>query len=114
MKKLMLVLFALAFVSSASLALDDKPKATKMSGWVSDEKCGAKDIDNADCSKKCAEAGSKLVFVSEKDNSIIPVDNQDALKGHEGNHVTVTGKMDNGTLHVEKLAILKQSNQIKK
>jgi hypothetical protein len=109
MKKFLLVLCAIAFVASASQAKDSKPKETKMSGWVSDDKCGAKDIDNADCVKKCAEAGSKLVFVSEKDKSIINVDNQDALKGHEGHHVSVTGKLDNGTLHVDKVAMLKQS-----
>jgi hypothetical protein len=114
MKKLMLVLFALTFVTSISFAKDKAPKSTKMSGWVSDEKCGAKDIDNADCAKKCAESGSKLVFVSEKDKSILNVDNQDALKGHEGHHVSVTGKLDNGTLHVDKVSMLKESDEKKK
>ena len=115
MKKLLLVAFALTFFASTlSLAKDKAPKETKMSGWVSDEKCGAKDIDNADCAKKCAEAGSKLVFVSEKDKSVINVDNQDALKGHEGHHVKVTGKLDNGTLHVDNVAMLKQGGGEKK
>ena len=49
MKKFLFLVLALAFVSSVSIAKDKAPKATKMSGWVSDEKCGAKDIDNADC-----------------------------------------------------------------
>ena len=93
MKKLLLVVFALAFVTS-TMSL-------------------AKDIDNAACAKKCAEAGSKLVFVSEKDKSVINVDNQDALKGHEGHHVSVTGKLDNGTLHVDNVAMLNQSDDKK-
>src|SRR5207245_3685746 len=115
MKKLLLVVFALTFfASTVSVAKDKAPKATKMSGWVSDEKCGVKDIDNADCAKKCAEGGSKLVFVSEKDKSVINVDNQDALKGHEGHHVSVTGTVDNGTLHVNKVAMLKQSDDKQK
>jgi hypothetical protein len=84
------------------------PKVEKMNGWVSDEKCGTKDIQNADCAKKCSEAGSKLVFVAEKDKRIIDVDNQDALKGHEGHHVSVSGKLDNGTLHIDKVAMLAQ------
>jgi hypothetical protein len=109
MKKIALMLLAAAFLTSTSAISFAAPKSTKMSGWVSDEKCGAKDIDNADCAKKCAEAGSKLVFVSEKDKSVINVDNQDALKGHEGHHVSVTGTMDNGTLHVTKVAMLKQA-----
>ena len=109
MKKIALMLLAAAFLTSTSAVTFAAPKSTKMNGWVSDEKCGAKDIDNADCAKKCAEAGSKLVFVSEKDKSVINVDNQDALKGHEGHHVSVTGTMDNGTLHVTKVAMLKQA-----
>ena len=114
MKKLLLVILAFAFLTSVSVAKDSKPKATKMSGWVSDEKCGVKDIDNADCAKKCAEAGSKLVFVSEKDKSVLNVDNQDALKGHEGHHVSVTGSVDNGTLHVDKVSMLKATGDTKK
>jgi hypothetical protein len=110
MKKFLLVMFAIAFLTSVSIAKDSKsPKATKLSGWVSDEKCGAKDIDNPDCVKKCAEGGSKLVFVSEKDKNVLNVDNQDALKGHEGHHVSVTGTVTNGTLHVDKVAMLKTS-----
>ena len=106
-------MLALAFVASFSAFSVAKDKAaggksTTLTGWVSDEKCGAKDVDNADCAKKCAEAGSKLVFVSEKDKSVINVDNQDALKGHEGHHVKVTGKLDNGTLHVDKVSMLGQ------
>ena len=113
MKKFLLALCAIAFIGAVSQAQDSKPKETKMAGWVSDEKCGVKDIDNADCVKKCAEGGSKLVFVSEKDKSVINVDNQDALKGHEGHHVSVVGKLDNGTLHVDKVAMLKQSGDAK-
>jgi hypothetical protein len=114
MKKFLLVIFAIAFATSMATAKDSKPKTVKMSGWVSNEKCGAKDIDNAACTKKCSEAGSKLVFVSEKDKSVINVDNDEALKGHEGHHVSVTGKMDGGSLHVENVAMLKQSDDTKK
>jgi hypothetical protein len=114
MKKFLLVIFAVAFATSMATAKDSKPKTVKMSGWVSNEKCGAKDIDNAACSKKCTGAGSKLVFVSEKDKSVINVDNDDALKGHEGHHVSVTGKMDGSSLHVENVAMLKQSDDAKK
>src|SRR5215469_7328700 len=109
MKKIALMLLAAAFLTSTSAVSFAAPKSTKMNGWVSDEKCGAKDIDNADCAKKCAESGSKLVFVSEKDKSVLNVDNQDALKGHEGHHVSVTGTVENGTLHVTKVSMLKQA-----
>lgn len=113
MKKIALTLLAFAFIASMSFAKDAKaPKAKteKINGWVSDSKCAAKgaNAEHADCAKKCAAAGEKLVVVSDKDHSIINVDNQDALKGHEGHHVRVTGTMDNGNLHVSKVDMLKQ------
>lgn len=116
MKKLALLVLAVAFLASYSVAKDKASgaKAEKISGWVSDEKCGAKDIHNADCTKKCAEAGSKLVVVSDKGHKIYNVDNEDQLKGHEGHHVRVTGEDNNGTLHVDKVEMLKQDTSDKK
>src|ERR1051326_661203 len=112
MKKLGLLLLAIAFLASFSIAKDKAagPKATTVSGWITDENCAAKkdaDLSNADCAKKCEEKGAKLVVVSDKDHAVLNVDNQDALKGHEGHHVKVTGKLDNGTLHVDKVDMLK-------
>ncbi|HKE32341.1 MAG TPA: hypothetical protein VKD65_11500 [Candidatus Angelobacter sp.] len=119
MKKIGLTLFALTFLVSVSMAKDKASgaKATKISGWVTDANCAAKkdaDLSNADCAKKCAEKGVKLVVVSDKDHSVLNVDNQDTLKGHEGHHVQVTGKLDNDTLHVDKVAMLKGGNKGKK
>jgi len=119
MKKIGLILIALAFLVSVSIAKDNasSSKATKISGWVTDANCAAKkdaDLSNADCAKKCAEKGVKLVVVSDKDHAVLNVDNQDALKGHEGHHVRVTGKVDNDTLHVDKVAMLKGGDTGKK
>jgi hypothetical protein len=36
------------------------------------------------------------------------LDNPDATKGHEGDHVNVTGTVKNGVLHIDKLATAKQ------
>jgi hypothetical protein len=72
-------------------------KAT-IDALISDEKCGAN--VNAECSKKCQEQGVKLVVVNTKDKSIMPVANQDSLKGLAGQHVTVTGTVKDGILTV--------------
>lgn len=107
MKKMSLILLAIAFVCVTSLSLaEDKA----MNGWITDAKCAAKggDLSNADCAKKCAAAGEKLVFVTDTDKKVIGVDNQDALKGHEGHHVAVTGKVENGSLHVDKVSMLQE------
>ena len=75
-----------------------------LDGWVSDAKCGAK--INADCAKKCADAGQPLVIVT-SDKKVVPVANSDALKAHAGHHVTVTGTMADGKLTVTKVEMAK-------
>lgn len=111
MKKVALTLVAFAFLASVSLVSLAEDKASgAMNGWITDAKCAAKggDLSNADCAKKCAEKGEKLVFVSDSDKKVLNVDNQEALKGHEGHHVSVTGKVDNGSLHVDKVSMLEE------
>ncbi|HYA97179.1 MAG TPA: hypothetical protein VEH49_03720 [Methylomirabilota bacterium] len=78
-------------------------QATKVQGWITDGKCAAKggDLSNAACAKKCAAAGEKLVLVADKDKKIYTVENQDAVKGHEGHHVVVAGQVKGDTIHVE-------------
>src|SRR5207253_5098740 len=59
------------------------PKLMTLRGWVSDEKCGAKGANAkaAECTKKCAENGEKLVFVNDKDKKVWNVKNPEDLKG---------------------------------
>lgn len=113
MKKLALAVLAVALMASMSLAKGKDAAATakkeKISGWINDAKCGAK--LNADCAKKCAEAGEKLVVVSDKDHKVYAVENQDAVKDHVGHHVKVTATDNNGTLHVDKVDMLKNQGQ---
>jgi hypothetical protein len=80
-------------------------------GWISDSKCGVKgaNASHEACAKKCVGAGEKPVFVSDKDQKVMQVDNPDALQEHIGHHVQVTGTMDsNGSLHVDKVKMLSQ------
>jgi pyrimidine deaminase RibD-like protein len=99
MKRAVSVLIALAFFAAIALT---QAKAPGMTGYVTDAMCAKSgDLSNAECAKKCAKQGVALVFVSDQDKKIMSVDNQDALKGHEGQHVMVSGKVDNGALHVD-------------
>jgi hypothetical protein len=112
MKKIALTLLAVACLATLSLAKDDaKAKKETISGWVTDAKCAAKGNHDTDCAKKCAEAGEKLVVLNEKDNSVVQVHNQDALKGHEGHHVKVTGSQTADGFHVDKVAMLKDQGK---
>jgi hypothetical protein len=51
-------------------------------------------------------AGEKMVIVTDGDSKVLAVDNQDALKGHEGHHVTVTGTVSKDTMHVASVKMM--------
>ncbi len=110
MKKLLAICFALSllFLMVAVVSADDMGKSQTVKGWVSDSKCGAKGANAGAeaCTKKCIAAGASAVVVTDGDNKVLTVDNQDALKGHEGHHVAVTGEIKGDTIHVESVKML--------
>src|SRR5215470_18517912 len=107
MRKLLCTLFAITLVcvmAVPSFAGD----AQTVNGWVSDSKCGAKGANAgaAECTKKCLEAGASPVVVTDAGQQILTVDNPDAVKGHEGHHVAVTGHVKGDSIHVESVKML--------
>jgi len=102
MKRVLAIVAGIALLSSMALAA-----SSTMTGYIVDEKCGAKGAHAGaeGCAKKCAEMGEKMVFVGDADKSVLKLDNPDAVKGHEGHHVTVTGTVKDGTLHIDELAM---------
>ncbi|MBI3474427.1 MAG: hypothetical protein HY010_01750 [Acidobacteria bacterium] len=107
MRKFLFVLAALALVSmlaTASFAGD----SSTVNGWISDSKCGVKGAHEgaAECTKKCLEGGASMVVVTDKDQKVLTVKNPDALKGHEGHHVAVTGKVEGDSIQVESAKML--------
>jgi hypothetical protein len=71
-------------------------------GWITDSKCGAKGANAGSeaCTKKCLDEGGKMVVVTDNDQKILLVENPDALKGHEGHHVVVSGRVSGDSIHV--------------
>ncbi len=107
MRKFLFAIAALALVSllaTASFASD----ATTVNGWITDSKCGVKGAHEgaAECTKKCLDGGASMVVVTDKDQKVLTVKNPEALKGHEGHHVAVTGHVDGDTIHVESAKML--------
>ena len=99
------ILAIAAMVAMFALAASAAGKKGTWNGWVGDEKCGAG--VKADCVKKCLDAGEKMVFVTDEDRKVIPVANPEALKDHIGHHIQVTGTLDNDTLTVASVNMLK-------
>jgi len=93
----------------ALLVVGVMAKNQRWTGYVSDAKCGAK-VDAA-CAKKCIDAGEKIVFVNDGDQSVVPVANPDALKAFAGQHVLVEGKIENNTLTVSKVTAYEAKKQ---
>jgi hypothetical protein len=109
MKKVLIVL-SVVLVLSLTASAASKGSWT---GWITDEKCGAKDANEAKsgCAKACIGKGSKAVFVSDKDGAVLAVTNQDAVKEHAGEHVKVNGSVDEDakSITVEKVSMVKAS-----
>jgi hypothetical protein len=109
MKKVLLTCLAACFVLALSAAaFDDMGKSTTVNGWIVDDKCAAKGANAGAeaCTKKCLAAGAKMVVVTDGDNKVFQVSNPDALKGHEGHHVAVTGTVTNDSIKVGSIKML--------
>jgi hypothetical protein len=106
-------LIGLYVISMTALAV---AADTSWAGWISDSKCGAKGANaaHAQCAQKCIGMGEKPVLVTDKDMKVVNIANPDAVKGHEGHHVSVTGTMNSdGSLQVAKVTMLKDQGSAK-
>jgi hypothetical protein len=107
MKKILissLAVSALFFVVAIASAADQ----STVNGYVSDSMCGAKGANSshAACMTKCMGKGAKAVVVTDGDQKVMNVDNPDALKGHDGHHVAVTGTVTGDSIHVDSVKML--------
>lgn len=119
MKKVLAMLMMLSIIPVSALA-------EKLTGYVSDEQCATSSAKAAkatdwinpkvfeSCAQKCVKKGSSIVFVTE-DNKVLKLDADSTQKAseHLGHRVSVTGKVDNGTLKIEKIASIKMEAQSK-
>src|SRR5271154_5958777 len=106
MKKVLMSCAAvLVFMVVMASAAD---KTATVNGYVSDSMCGAKgaSASHAACMTKCMGKGATAVIVTDGDSKVVNVDNPDALKGHEGHHVSVTGAMTGDSIHVDSVKML--------
>jgi hypothetical protein len=103
MKKTSLFTVALMLLLQVAIPASAKSKSITVTGWVSDENCGALHTKpgGQDCVLKCLRGGAhvghpewkpqRMVFVTDEGQKIWVVVNPKALKGFEGKHVTITG-----------------------
>ena len=99
--KLFVVVLALSTVPAMAADMS----AAKVNGYISDSMCGAKhngSAPDAACVKKCVGGGAKPVFVDDAKKEVYTIDDPDSVKGHEGHHVSVIGKVNEAdkTIHI--------------
>ena len=89
-------------IATLALGLAATGLAAEYKGFVEDQNCASKPAmkDNAACAKKCIGGGSPAVLVSE-DGTVYKIANQDKIKDHAGEKVTVTGDVKDGTLTIQ-------------
>jgi len=99
MKKLMTICFALALLTVGVASAQDTMQNDNM---------------KADASKKAVQVTGKIsddgkTFVSDTDSKSWTITNPDAVKGHEGHHVTLTAHVyaDKNEVHVMSLKMAK-------
>jgi len=94
----------LLMLAAAMLAFGCLSWAKVYTGTVSDAMCGANHggKDAVACTKECEAAGSKLVVVA--DGKVYNTDQQDMLKGHEGETVKITGTVNGDTMAITHVA----------
>ena len=91
-------------MASVSFAGD----AQTVNGWVSDSKCGVKGASAVRrlAQRSASQPARTPVVVTDTDQKVLAVDNPDALKGHDGHHVAVTGHIDGDKIHVDSVKML--------
>jgi hypothetical protein len=92
MKKL-LVVFGMAAISAM---------AADVTGYIVDKNCASKKemLGNEACAKSCIGKGAAAVLATE-DGKIYAITNQDKVKEHAGQKVTVTGKLEGNAITVD-------------
>ncbi len=107
MKRTIALLACLAILSLvvAPIAAAAAGTAGSWNGWITDDKCGAKDANAgaAACVAKCNDQGSKLVLYNNADKKLYKLDKQDVAKGHIGHEVTVKGTATGSSIAVDSI-----------
>lgn len=95
------LMISLALLVSFPALAGEDGKQVKLTGWITDEWCGAKNAnaEGKQCALDCAKKGSALVLYS--DGKTYKLSDQKAALEHVGVEVTVSGSLaEDGTVKV--------------
>lgn len=110
-EKLILAMAVLAvpLLTGPHAAKVDKRQQTVV-GYIGDSMCGLRhgkaverDSLQRQCTLQCVQEGSKFVLSDPAARRVYQLDDQVAPRPFAGTRVTVTGRIDGDTIHVEKI-----------
>jgi hypothetical protein len=103
MKKLLVCLLAISVLLSVAAVAQDN-----MGGTEKKEKAAAAPLKTLKGTIKAD--GDKYTFVSDKDQKSWDIMNPEAVKGHEGHHVSLSAHVyaDKGQIHVMNVTMMKE------
>jgi len=114
MSKMLCRLIAISFVAVSITALAQSGDAMKHDGMKQGDQMKHENMKADNMSQKAVSVSGKVsadgkMFVSDNDNKTWTVSNPDALKSHEGHHVTVQAHADGSKneLHVNSVHMAK-------
>ena len=103
MRKLMTIVFALSLLTSLSLVAQDTMKQDNMKSDAAKA---------ASITGKVSDDGK--TFVSDKDGKTWTISNPEAVKGHEGHHVTLKAHVSADKNEVEVVSLKMAGDNMKK
>jgi hypothetical protein len=104
MKKVLTMILALFLLASFSLAAQDTTNQDNMKAGTS--------MKAASITGKISDDGKS--FVSDKDGKSWTISNPDAVKGHEGHHVTLKAHVSPDTNQVDVVSLKMAGDKMKK
>ena len=111
-KRAILSAAAILLVAGVGMAAPKQAKTSKAKAWVgyvTDSMCTSKGVEamtNADCVKKCIDAGAKYVLYDTRTKKVYQLDPQSDVAEHATHHVRVSGTLEGDTIHVESVKML--------
>ena len=114
MRKMVCKLMGMCFLAVSLAAVAQTGDTMKQDTMKQDSQMKHDNMKADDMSKKAVSVSGKVsddgkMFVSDKDNKTWTVSNPEALKGHEGHHVTVKAHVDaaKNEIHVTSVKMAK-------
>ena len=79
--------------------------AAEFSGYIIDQNCASKPAmkGNVDCANRCIKGGSPAVLLTD-DGKVYKITEQAKVVDHAGKKVTITGKLKEDTISVDKIS----------